>query len=369
MRYLIQLVLFSSLFFVISCGNQKNDNSYTVNVTVEGAEDAWIYMEEQIDNEWVRFDSAELVSGKAVFTGEIELPTFFFFKIKDQSNYLPAFIGPGTTSVTGSLTSINERTVEGSASHDEFAYLTDSLNSFTRKAREIGMEFQKARGENDTALMAKLETQYYQLDSLKSSFLLNFALENPLSVPSAFIILNNSYLYELDELDQVVATFDPSISNSLYVQKLTEKVNILKRVSVGQPYVDFTQNTPEGNPVSLSSVVGENYVLVDFWAAWCRPCRAENPNVVEAYNLYHDKGFDVLGVSFDRDMDSWKKAIEDDGLVWTQVSDLQYWSNAAGKLYGIQSIPQNILIDPDGIIIEKNLRGADLHRKLAELLN
>jgi thiol-disulfide isomerase/thioredoxin len=118
----------------------------------------------------------------------------------------------------------------------------------------------------------------------------------------------------------------------------------------------------------LSSLLNGNYVLVDFWASWCSPCRAENPNVVAAWKKYSDKGFDVVGVSFDKEYDSWIKAIKDDNLEWAHVSDLKYWNSAAGKLYGIKSIPQNILIDPLGIIIAKNLRGEDLHTELEELL-
>ena len=118
----------------------------------------------------------------------------------------------------------------------------------------------------------------------------------------------------------------------------------------------------------LSSVVNGDYVLVDFWASWCGPCRAENPNVVEAYNKYHDKGFNVFGVSFDKDHDKWVEAIAKDNLTWPHVSDLKYWSCEAGKLYGVQSIPHNLLLDKDGIIIAKNLRGEDLQNKLAELL-
>ena len=170
-------------------------------------------------------------------------------------------------------------------------------------------------------------------------------------------------------LDSIVSGFSPSISQSFYVKKLQDYVKTLKSVEVGQPFVDFNLNNPDGVPTPLSSVIGKNYVLVDFWASWCSPCRAENPNVVAAYKKYHDKGFDVFGVSFDKKRDAWLKAIADDQLTWTHVSDLKYWNCEAGKLYGIQSIPQNVLISPDGIIIEKNLRGQDLQDKLEELFD
>jgi len=142
----------------------------------------------------------------------------------------------------------------------------------------------------------------------------------------------------------------------------------MKTVSVGQKAPDFTMNDPDGNPVSLSSKVGSGLLLVDFWAGWCGPCRRENPSIVKLYNDFHKKGFDVFGVSLDQTKESWTKAIADDKLTWTHVSDLQYWNNSAAKLYGIKAIPANFLLDENGIIIGRNLMGEDLYNKVKELI-
>ena len=160
---------------------------------------------------------------------------------------------------------------------------------------------------------------------------------------------------------------DPNLvsTNLTMAEEYVEK---LERVQPGQPVIDFTQNDPEGNPVTLSELAEGKLLLVDFWASWCPDCRRANPDVVAAYQRFHEQGFDVLGVSFDTDRERWLAAIEQDGLTWTQVSDLQGWNNAAGALYSIAFIPQNALIK-DGVIVARNLEGEALMNEVESQLS
>lgn len=169
------------------------------------------------------------------------------------------------------------------------------------------------------------------------------------------------------EMGALFKTLDKSVKKTNEGKLFERYLKSLANVAVGKKAPGITQFDLEGNPYGLQNLKGK-YVLVDFWASWCPPCRAENPNLVAAYAEFKDRNFEILGVSFDRDFDAWKKAIEDDNLTWKHISDLQYWNNGAAIPYGIKAIPQNVLVDPNGIIIARNLHGEDLKNKLREVL-
>lgn len=242
-----------------------------------------------------------------------------------------------------------------------YLFLDKGTKQINLEVPSTGMENAKVNGStgNDVFQQYLNGSEDQKIDS--------FILKNPKSVASVYI-LYRMYSYRLtpDEIERNMALLDPSFQNTQYFDVLRNLVKILRRVEPGNKAIDFSLPDTTGKELKLSDHFG-NYLLLDFWASWCGPCRRENPNLVRVYQKFHSKGFDIFGVSLDSKKENWKKAIQNDHLTWTHVSDLQYWNSKAAGLYGIRAIPSNVLIDPKGIIVARNLEGEDLEKKLEEI--
>ena len=252
-----------------------------------------------------------------------------------------------------------------------FIALRAEIKPFEDKLETITKEYQQAptNKKNDQTFKASIEKRYSDVVDDIKKVMRAFVSKHPDSYISLIVL---SELFDSNSEAEIAKLYQ-NLSESVKKTELGEELGIRlfskTRTSIGTVAPDFTQNDPKGKPVKLSDFRGK-YVLIDFWASWCGPCRQENPNVVKAYAQFKNKNFEILGVSLDNPnaKTAWLNAIERDKLTWTQVSDLQGWKNQAARLYGVESIPQNFLVDPDGVIIAKNLRGENLIITLSNLL-
>jgi peroxiredoxin len=352
--------LLFALLLPASLMAQKN---YAIKGNIKGLKDSTLVFLQTNQGNTLSQDYAK--NGSFALAGKLDGADLYQLSFIGYKEGVELFIDNDNIVVNGDATNLKAAAVTGSQLHSDYISFVKGFTPLSEKLGKLaGTINAEKEGKKRDSLINVFNTTRTKLMVYTDTYLKT----RPGSAVSSFVLFQLNKLYgDANALEERYNSLLPSAKNIVYAKELERIISTAKIGAVGSMAVDFTQADTASKPVSLSQFKGK-YVLVDFWASWCRPCRMENPNVVAAYQTYKDKNFTVLSVSLDQAKDNWLKAIAADKLTWTHVSDLQYWSNAVAKLYGIQSIPANMLIGPDGKIIGKDLRGEELQQKLKELL-
>lgn len=329
-------------------------------------------------------DTVPLTEGKFALKGTIEKPQrslLYIVKSSDNPRMALAmgyggeivgrdgitlYLDKGNISITGP--SIKSGTVKGSQAHKDYEAYQKQMQPYYDKQTAIGKKMgeltpEQRKGPEQDRLMSELRAVSKESAPVQRAFIKS----HPDSYVSWDMVAGKSIISDPEEQKELLYGFSDKFLKSEEGKKAIERLDAAFKTAIGQPAPVFVQNNTEDQPVSLASLKGK-YVLLDFWASWCGPCRAENPNVKRAYEKFKDKNFEILAVSLDNKKDAWLKAIADDGLPWIHVSDLKGWENVVAALYNVRAVPQNWLIDPQGKIIAANMRGKELEDKLTEMI-
>jgi peroxiredoxin len=376
-----KIVLFTFICVVAlnSCAKENKNANYEIKGKIgEYNSPAKIYLQYVENNEIISL-SETLNDGSFLFSGHVASPANGRLviipdgsPINNQKTYehtLSIIIDNEKVEIN-SADLIANAIITGSRLNDDLKKLQSQLKTIGDKKNSLLLDYYDAPQdkENEVEFQSFAKERLALIENEMKETYKKFILDHPQSYISLMALMDYQ-MQEVNEIDFLLKSLSPELQQTEEGKYLAMQVSISKVTAIGSVAPDFSQDDPEGKPVRLSDFRGK-YLLLDFWASWCGPCRKENPNVVNAYNKYKNKNFEILGVSLDNPgaRQNWLNAILKDGLTWPQVSDLKGWQNAVAQQYSIQSIPQNFLLDPNGVIIAKNLRGEKLNEVLSELL-
>lgn len=372
MKYILAIVFASST--LMACENHQEPQKPKSETIIKGkiaGIDANQYVlfyklsqEGQKNMDTIRCDA----QGNFEFYPKID-ETYFYRMQLSQNNFTNIILSPkDSLYFDGNAQSLEQlSTLKGSAETQYLKDLSASLMPFYIKAdslQRLAQQYQQAGNANGyNSILAA----YPEVEKLKKEIAVDFVQKHPKAFASLAATENLDLESNYELFQNLAEGLKENYPNSSFAQNFIKTVEASKKLAVGQLAPEIELNDPNGNPIKLSSLQGK-VVLIDFWASWCRPCRMENPNVVKIYNKYAQKGFEIYGVSLDKTREAWLEAIKADGLTWKHVSDLGFWNSSVVPIYNVQSIPKTYLIDKDGRILAKDLRGEALENKIAEIL-
>ncbi len=365
---MIKRIVFLFSILILSGNLRAQDSSFSIHGKLEKITAGTIFLNIYESGKTL-MDSALIKNGNFEFKGYVASPFFASLSMPEKPNdYYSFYIEPVEMTISGRADSLKLWSIKGSPVNDDDKMLKERMRTIYLWEAANSKLYEKAYKEKNKRVMDSLDEVDNKVLSAKRKVVAAFVKAHPKSMRAAMAITENyGYYAEASEVAPLYNFLDKKIKNSLKGKEIKRMIDVYTSVAVGKMAPEIIQFTQDSNQLSLSSLKGK-YVLVDFWASWCGPCRRENPNIVAAYHQFKDKGFTVFGVSYDTKKDRWLKAIADDHLDWYQVSDLQGWKNATSARYGIKAIPSNVLLDKNGTIIAKNIFGKYLTEKLSELL-
>ena len=358
---------------MVSC-KKGEAGDFTISGTAKGIENGKkVYLETQSETGAVAKDTAVVENGKFELKGNSLLPDVGFVRIENQDGMVPVILEEGSITLNYQTDTIQNSSVSGTMNNDKFqSYNNESkaifkkLTAFQKTNQETMM---KARQTNDTVTINALVKEFNSYQEEMNELSKKFIDKNPDAFLSV-LLLENFLMRQYLKPEEVKSYYD-KLDKKLYetksAQSIKKNLDSMLSLSQGKPAPDFSAPSPEGKTISLKESLGK-VTIIDFWASWCKPCRIENPNVVALYKEFNSKGLNIIGVSLDKDANSWKEAIAKDGLTWAQVSNLKHWQEPIAQLYNVQSIPATFILDNKGNIVARDLRGEELKAKVKELL-
>lgn len=351
--------------------NAQNTKGFTIKGELTGLKDGdKVMLIRSIDQRKMDTVFQTVKNNKFELKGQVKNGAdFYSLRVENKRIRYNAFLDNSSMVLKGDAEDLSKVTLSGSTAHDDYLRYTATVAPTIAKIRVLNKEYRDASTAKNEELVKNISKQFDELEGEQTKLTDEFIRKNPQSYYTANLIFNGEI--EPSVTEPIYNGLSKAVKESAYGIKVKERLADLSRVAVGIKAPDFSALTPEGTTLSLNEVVKKGkYTLIDFWASWCGPCRQENPNVVAAYAKFHEKGLNILGVSLDKTEGAaaWKKAIANDQLTWYQISDLKYWESPMVKLYAIRGIPHSVLVDANGIIVAKDLRGKALHDKLEALL-